>query len=294
MSATRKDRSTNTFTYEAGTRLRLDKIATDADNGFATEEEAKKILQEQAAQFIPSQNRLMAHGTYGLLILFQGMDASGKDESVTYVLSHLDPRGCEFKQFKSLTPKEEKHDYLWRTVAALPARGQIGIFNRSYYEHVVAEQIHPETLESQSLPPEATKDIWAKRYRHIRHFEQYLIENGIHLLKFFLHISKDEQRKRLLERIDNREMQWEFSQRDVQERALWKDYEKVYSEVLTETNTAEAPWYIVPADRPWSTRAVVAKILREKLESFHSGFPHLNAEEQRKMAQARAALEKET
>jgi PPK2 family polyphosphate:nucleotide phosphotransferase len=207
------------------------------------------------------------------------------------VLVHLDPRGCEFKQFKRFTAKEAKHDYLWRAAAALPARGQIGIFNRSYYEHVVSERIHPEALESQNLPPEAKEDIWAKRFLHINHFETYLTENGIHLLKFFMHVSREEQRKRLLERIDNREQQWQFSPTDVKERAFWKQYEAVYGEALTATNTPEAPWHIIPADRPWSARAAVARVVLEKLKSFHTGYPRLSKEEREEMEEARAQLE---
>jgi PPK2 family polyphosphate:nucleotide phosphotransferase len=221
------------------------------------------------------------------------MDASGKDEAITHVLSSLDPRGCEFKQFQKMTPKEQKHDYLWRVAAGLPARGQIGIFNRSYYEHVVAEQVHPESLESQHLPSEVKKDIWTKRYRHINNFEQYLAENGIHLLKFFLHVSKDEQRNRLLERIDNPEQQWQFSARDVEERAYWKQYMKVYGDVLTQTNTPEGRWHLIPSDRSWCARAAVASVITGKLKSLHSGYPKLDAEEQQKLESARKELEKD-
>jgi PPK2 family polyphosphate:nucleotide phosphotransferase len=281
----------NAFVFDPGSPIELKRLQTDSGAGFDSEEAAKESLERDTKQFVSYQERLMAHETYGLLVLFQGMDASGKDEAITHVLTHLDPRGCEFKQFKTFTAKEEKHDYLWRAVAALPARGQVGIFNRSYYEHVVAERLHPEALESQNLPPEARENIWDKRFRHINHFESYLADNGIHLLKFFLHVSKEEQRKRLLERIDDPEQQWQFSSNDVKERALWKEYEEVYSKALTATNTAEAPWHIIPADRPWSARAAVARIFLEKLKSFHTGYPKWSKEQRQQMEEARAQLE---
>ncbi|MES2462293.1 MAG: PPK2 family polyphosphate kinase [Armatimonadota bacterium] len=279
--------------FEPGSEINLDKIDPDTDVGMGTEEEAQESLKRSTEQMVICQDKLMAHETYGLLVLFQGMDASGKDEAVTHVLSSLDPRGCEFKQFRTMTSKEEKHDYLWRVAAALPARGQIGIFNRSYYEHVVAERVHPETLESQGLPAEAKKGIWEKRFRHINHFEQYLAENGIHLLKFFLHVSKEEQRKRLLLRIDRPELQWQFSQRDVEEREYWKKYEKAYSDALTQTNTQEARWHVIPADRDWCARAAVASVIAAKLDSLHSGYPKLSDEEQKALKSARRRLEKD-
>ncbi len=281
------------FLFKPGTPIELEKIETNSDAGFGSEEAARESLKKYGDLLVKYQDRLMAHETYGLLILFQGMDASGKDEAITHVLSYLDPRGSEFKQFKKMTPKEEKHDYLWRVAAALPARGQIGIFNRSYYEHVVGEQVHPESMEAQGLPSEAKKDIWAKRYRHINNFEQYLTENGIHLIKFFLHVSKEEQRRRLLARIEQTEQQWQFSMTDVQERAHWKKYLKVNSEVLTETNTEESRWHVIPADQDWCARAAVASVVSLKLKSLHSGYPKLTAEEQKEMEAAREQLEKD-
>lgn len=280
------------FLVPPGKIIELEKIGTEGDAGFGSDEEAQQSLNRDAQQLVKYQNMLMAHGTHGLLILFQGMDASGKDEAITHVLSSVDPRGCEFKQFKSLTEKEEKHDYLWRVVAALPARGQVGIFDRSYYEHVVTERVHPEKMERQSLPPAAKKDIWTKRYQHINHFEQYLIDNGIHLLKFFLHVSPEEQRKRLLERIEQPEQQWQFSEEDVAERAYWKPYLKAYSEALTQTNTEQAPWYLIPADRSWCARAAVASLIVAKLRSLHSSYPRPGEEEQQALEKARKQLEK--
>ena len=235
----------------------------------------------------------MAHETHGLLILFQGMDASGKDEAIHDVLASVDPRGAEFKQFQKQTEKEVKHDYLWRAVAALPARGQIGIFNRSYYEQVVAERVHPEQLERQQLPADAKEGIWEKRFRQINDFERYLVENGIHILKFFLHVSGEEQRKRLLERIDCPETRWQFSMTDVEERRHWEEYMSAYGEALTRTNTEPAPWYIVPADRRWFARAVVASVIAAKLSSLHSEYPRLSNEQEEELKRAREMLETE-
>jgi PPK2 family polyphosphate:nucleotide phosphotransferase len=240
---------------------------------------------------VRAQDRLMAHERHGLLILFQGMDASGKDESIRDVLSSLDPRASEFKQFQKMTEKELRHDYLWRAVAALPARGQVGIFNRSYYEQVTGERVHPERLEAQQLPDFALKDLWEKRLRQINHFEQYLVENGIQVLKFFLHVSKEEQRLRLLERIRSRETCWDFSRNDVEEREYWDEYLRVYGEALTATNTEHAPWYLLPADRRWFARAAVASVVAEKLESFHSDYPEPSPEEQKELDEARQILE---
>ena len=276
-----------------GETIRLEEIDPGDTGEFDNEEAAQASEQEDTRRMVRLQDILMAHEMNGLLILFQGMDASGKDEAIRDVLTRLDPRGCEFKQFKKITEKEARHDYLWRAAAALPARGQIGIFNRSYYEHVTGERVHPERLEEQHLPDEAREEIWEKRFRHINHFEEYLAENGIHVLKFFLHVSKEEQRKRLLERIGSRETSWQFSQSDVEERDYWDEYQRVYSEALTRTNTAHAPWHLVPSDRRWFTRAAVASVIAAKLQSLHSDYPELSPEEQKELDQAREALEKD-
>jgi PPK2 family polyphosphate:nucleotide phosphotransferase len=281
------------FAFPPGHPIRLDDLPTETDAGFGSEDEARAALGGLSADLVRHQLYLMAHETYGLLVLFQGMDASGKDEAIQHVLASTDPRGVEFKQFKRATPKELRHDYLWRAVAALPARGQLGVFNRSYYEHVVAERVHPETLDEQNLPEEAKEDVWAKRYRHLNHFEQYLVENGIYVLKVFMHVSKEVQRQRLLARIEDPDEQWQFSTADVEERGHWDDYMRVYGEVLTHTNTAHAPWYVVPADEPWAARAAVATLLVKTLRRFHDGFPEPSAETREALDQARARLEQE-
>ena len=262
--------------------------------GFADEGAARALLAEAAAGIAKYQDILMAHGDYGLLILFQAMDGAGKDATIKHVMSSADPQGCEVKMFKKMTEKEVRHDYLWRAAQALPARGQIGIFNRSYYEHVIAERVHPEKLEQQNLPAEARGEgLWAARFRQINDFERYLFENGIHVLKFYLNISREEQRRRLLERIERTEKRWKFSSSDIEERQLWDDYMKAYGETFERTSAEHAPWHIIPADSRWFARAAVASAVAAKLKSLHSEYPQMSVEQERELADARAALEGE-
>ncbi|HEV2129573.1 MAG TPA: PPK2 family polyphosphate kinase [Longimicrobiaceae bacterium] len=281
------------FLRPAGERIRLSDFDPASLGEFGSEEEARASAEKDARSLLRYQDMLMAHERHGLLILFQGMDASGKDEAIRDVLSSLDPRGSEFKQFKPMTEKEVRHDYLWRAVASLPARGQIGIFNRSYYEHVVVERVHPEQLERQQLPADANPDLWPQRFRQINDFERYLTENGIHLLKFFLHLSKAEQRKRLLQRIDRPETSWRFSREDVEERGRWDEYMSAYEDALTHTNTEHAPWHVVPADKRWVAQAVVASVIAGRLESLHSEYPELTEAQQEEIERAREILERE-
>jgi len=262
--------------------------------GLTEEREARASLDEYAAAIAKYQDMLMAHATYGLLVIFQGMDGAGKDAAVKHVMSSVDPQGCEVKMFKEATEKEVRHDYLWRAVRAMPARGQIGIFNRSYYEHVVSERVHPEKLGRQQLPPEATgADLWARRYRQINDLERHLTENGIHVLKFFLHLSRDEQRERLLERITRPDKRWKFSASDVQERQHWDAYMKAYEEAFEQTGTDAAPWHVVPADSRWFARAAVASAVAAKLKSFHTDYPRPDEEQEGELRRAREALERE-
>ena len=196
--------------------------------------------------------------------------------------------------FKAQTEKEVKHDYLWRAAQSVPARGQIGIFNRSYYEHVLVERIHPEKLERQNLPKSATgKDVWKKRYRHINNFEEYLQDEGIHVLKFFLNISKDEQREKLLERMTRTEKRWKFAMDDIEDREYWDEYMKVYEEAFNNTSTKIAPWYIIPDNNRWFARATIASIILEKLKSLHSRYPTPSYEQEKEIKKAQKILEKE-
>ncbi len=262
--------------------------------GFTGEDEARAWMEGAAGEIARYQDILMAHGDYGLLILFQAMDGAGKDATIKHVMSAADPQGCEVKMFKEPTEKEVGHDYLWRAVLALPARGQIGIFNRSYYEHVVAERVHPEKLERQRLPEEALGDgLWERRFRQINDFERYLVENGIHVLKFYLNLSRGEQRERLLQRLDRPEKRWKFSSSDIQERALWDEYMRAYEEAFARTSTQSAPWHIIPADSRWFARAAVASIVASRLKSLHAEYPSPSREQEREMESARKALKGE-
>ena len=282
------------FVYRPGTGARLAHFDPKFTGDFAGEEEARARMSEDAGRLAALQDILMAHGTYGLLILFQAMDGAGKDATIKHVMSSADPQGCEVKMFKESTEKEVRHDYLWRAANALPARGQIGIFNRSYYEHVVAERVHPEKLERQRLPAEAAGEgLWERRFRHLNNFEQYLRENGIHVLKFYLNLSREEQRERLLQRIARPEKRWKFSNSDVEERGLWDEYMRVYEETFERTSTESAPWHIIPADSRWFARAAVAAAVVAKLGSLHTEYPRPSGEQERLLESARKALEAE-
>ena len=262
---------------------------------FNDEQQARVSMEKDTADIADYQDMLMAHETNGLLIIFQAMDGGGKDATIKNVMSNLDPQGCEMKMFKAPSEKEVKHDYLWRAAQSVPARGQIGIFNRSYYEHVIVERIHPEKLAKQNLPESATgKDIWKKRFRHINNFEEYLLDNGIHTLKFFLNFSKEEQRKKLLERMERPEKKWKFALEDLEDRQHWDKYMKVYEEAFNQTSTKTAPWYIIPDNHRWFARACVASIILEKLKSLHSKYPDTNEKQKKEMAKAQSQLEKES
>jgi PPK2 family polyphosphate:nucleotide phosphotransferase len=281
------------FTRPAGKTIQLSRVDPDSTGEFKNKTATTKLITEMNRELIRYQDMQMAHEEHGLLMLFQGMDTAGKDEVIRDALSSLDPRGCEFKQFKKQTEKEARHDFLWRAVQGLPARGQIGIFNRSYYEHVLGERVHPERLEDQNLPEAAKKDVWEKRLRQINDFERYLTENGIVLLKFFLVVSKEEQRRRLLERIEDPEMQWRFTESDMQTRALWDEYHAVFEETLTKTNTAHAPWLIVPANHRWYVHVVAASAILQALKSFHDGYPEVDDEQKKFLEDSRTKLESE-
>jgi len=282
------------FVYKSGAGSGLKGFDPKFTGGFAGEDEARAKMSEDAAALAKYQDILMAHGTYGLLILFQAMDGAGKDATIKHVMSSADPQGCEVKMFKAATEKEVRHDYLWRAVLALPARGQIGIFNRSYYEHVLAERVHPEKLEEQHLPEEARGEgLWETRFRQINDFERYLVENGIHVLKFFLNISRDEQRNRLLERLDRPDKKWKFSSSDIEERGSWDEHMRAFEAAFERTSTEHAPWHIIPADNRWFARAAVASAVVAKLKSLHTEYPRMSEEQERELEEARQALEQE-
>jgi len=252
---------------------------------------AKEALASGTEMLAKLQDVLYAQDRWALLLIFQAMDAAGKDGAIKHVMSGVNPQGCQVYSFKAPTSDDLDHDYLWRCMKCLPERGRIGIFNRSYYEETLVVRVHPELLTAQKLPPSLlTKKIWKERFRDIRAFERYLSRNGVVIRKFFLHVSKAEQKKRFLERLDEPEKNWKFSAGDVQERRFWKEYMRAYEEAIRETATPEAPWYVVPADNKWFTRVVVAAAVIEALSSLNLEYPKVDRSKRRALAEARKLL----
>ncbi len=261
---------------------------------YSDKKEVGEKLETDLTKLEELQGILYAQGLYSVLIVLQAMDAAGKDSVIKHVMSGMNPQGVTVTSFKVPSAEESRHDFLWRCVRALPERGQIGIFNRSYYEEVLIVRVHPEILEHQLLPEELRgKDIWKHRYDDINAFEHHLTRNGTLVLKFFLHLSKEEQKKRFLERIDRSEKNWKFSPDDLKEREHWDDYEKAYEEMLSHTSTEWAPWYVIPADHKWFTRLVIADLLVTSLKSVKLAYPELTEAHQKDLGKARKELEKE-
>jgi PPK2 family polyphosphate:nucleotide phosphotransferase len=257
----------------------------------ADKERAQVKLAQSIEELALLQNVLYAQNIYGVLIIFQAMDAAGKDSTIKHVMSGVNPQGCQVFSFKAPSAEELDHDYLWRSMKCLPERGRIGIFNRSYYEEVLIARVHPEILARQQLPPSPKpKQIWSQRFEQINQFEQYLTQNGIVVLKFFLNVSKAEQKKRFLERLEAPEKHWKFSAQDVLERQHWDDYQTAYQEMFNHTSTAAAPWHVIPADRKWLTRMVVSDIICAKLRSLDLQYPQLSAAHTAELAQAKQQL----
>ena len=255
---------------------------------------AETILAENVAHLADAQELLYANDVYSVLVILQAMDAAGKDGTIKHVMSGVNPQGCQVFSFKKPSAEELDHNFLWRYMKALPERGRIGIFNRSYYEEVLVVKVHPELCARQKLPPgKRGKSFWQERYDDINHFERHLSRNGTIILKFFLHISKEEQKKRFLERLENPEKYWKFSASDVAERGFWKDYMEAFEEALSTTSTDWAPWYIIPADHKWVARAVVADILTTTIQSLHLTYPEVTPERRQAIDAARAQLEQE-
>lgn len=263
--------------------------------GSVTKEDAATLLQHGIERMAEFQDKLYAQNTYALLINLQAMDAAGKDGTIKHVMSGLNPQGCQVFSFKVPSAEELDHDYLWRYFKALPERGRIGIFNRSYYEELLVVRVHEALLERQQLPPETkTKKIWQERFEQINNFEKYLTDNGVVVLKIFLNVSKDEQKKRFLERIDRPEKNWKFSENDVKERGFWDDYMAAYEDVFNNTSTKWAPWYVVPADRKWFTRLAVGAIIYSTLESLGLAYPTITEEHRQSLLKAKELLENES
>jgi PPK2 family polyphosphate:nucleotide phosphotransferase len=258
---------------------------------IADKPRAKKALAQGVAALARLQDVLAAQNRWALLLIFQAMDAAGKDGAIKHVMSGVNPQGCQVYSFKAPSSEDLDHDYLWRCLKCLPERGRIGIFNRSYYEETLVVRVHPEFLERQQLPPElVTRSIWTQRYGEIRHFEQYLTGNGIAVRKFFLHLSHAEQKRRFLRRLDDPTKHWKFSSADAAERRHWRAYMSAYEDTIRHTATPEAPWYVVPADNKWFTRLVVAAAVVEALDSFDLKYPAVSGAQRKALAQARAAL----
>jgi PPK2 family polyphosphate:nucleotide phosphotransferase len=252
---------------------------------------AKEALQTGIEALAELQDMLYAQDRWGVLLVFQAMDAAGKDGAIKHVMSGINPQGCHVTSFKAPSAEELDHDYLWRCNRNLPERGRIGIFNRSYYEEVLVLRVHPELLEHQKLPPaRMSKDIWERRYRDIRAHERYLNDNGVIVRKFFLHVSRAEQKRRFLERIDNPEKNWKFSAADARERTHWKEYMAAYETAIRETATPSCPWYVVPADNKWFTRVVVAAVVIETLASLGLHYPKVSQAKLEELASVRKAL----
>jgi PPK2 family polyphosphate:nucleotide phosphotransferase len=253
-----------------------------------------KKLKTGILQLAKYQDILYAQNTYSLLIIFQAMDAAGKDSTIKHVMSGVNPQGCQVFSFKSPSEEELDHDYLWRSMKSLPERGRIGIFNRSYYEELLIVRVHPEILKKQQLPnfPQ-NNHIWKQRFEEINNFEKYLFNNGVIVLKFFLNVSKSVQKRRFLERIESPDKNWKLSVSDVRERAFWDDYMDAYEQVFNHTSTEFAPWYIVPADRKWFTRLVVADIICQKLQELNLQYPQMSEEHKQQLLAAKKTLEAE-
>jgi PPK2 family polyphosphate:nucleotide phosphotransferase len=287
--------NTEHFLVKENSNLDLTKHATDFTGDYTDKKEAVKDLQKNIDRLREMQNVLYAHDTYSLLVIFQAMDAAGKDGAIEHVMSGVNPQGCHVVSFKQPSSEERDHDYLWRHQKALPERGKIGIFNRSHYEEVLVVRVHPGILQGSQLPPEAKsdKDIWKKRFKHIRDWEEHLAENGTHILKFFLNVSKDEQKARFLSRIDEPEKNWKFAMGDVKERGHWDDYMTAYTEAIAATSTKNAPWYIIPADKKWFTRLTVSEVIVKKLESMKLHYPVVTEQHKLELLEAKKMLENE-
>jgi PPK2 family polyphosphate:nucleotide phosphotransferase len=260
-------------------------------NGLVSKVEAQSRLAEGVAALAEYQDRLSAQETFGVLVVLQGIDAAGKDGTIKHVMSGINPQGVEVRNFKQPSAEELSHDFLWRYQRYLPERGRIGIFNRSHYEEVLVVRVHPELLASERLPARArTGDIWARRYREINDWEHYLVDNGVNVVKVFLNLSKSEQAKRFLQRIDHPKKNWKFSASDVRERRSWDDYQTAFDKMLSHTSTKWAPWHVVPADHKWFARLATAAVLVRALSAINPEYPRVAPELRREMAVARGDL----
>ena len=288
-------RVAESYRVASGKKFRVESCDPGDTGGLdISKKKANALLAAGVEKLADLQTRLYAQDCWSLLLVFQAMDAAGKDSTIKHVMSGINPQGCQVVSFKAPSPQELDHDFLWRGNRDLPERGRIGIFNRSHYEEVLVVRVHPKILDGQHLPPGLVgKDVWKKRYASINDWERHLSENGTRILKFFLQVSKEEQRKRFLERLEVPEKNWKFAMGDVLERGFWDDYMRAYEDAISATSTEWAPWYAVPADHKWFTRLVVAQVVISELESLHLQYPKVDAKRKKELEEARKELEKE-
>ncbi len=286
---------TDDFRVHEGEKVNLNKRPTKVKPVYGSKKEYVNLLEEHVGQLSSLQNLHYASNRYALLFIFQAMDAAGKDGTIRHVMSGINPQGCQVYSFKQPSVEELQHDFLWRTTRCLPERGKIGIFNRSYYEEVLVVRVHPELLRAQRITEQAAADkkFWKERYRSIVHFEKHLHQSGTRTVKFFLHLSKDEQRRRFLERIDDKEKNWKFSEADIRERKYWKKYMRAYEDCIGATTTKYAPWYIVPADDKENARLIVSQIVVDTLESLKLSYPKTSSEKKEELRIIGKSLENE-
>jgi len=282
------------FRVRPGAKVRLTKWPTRVKSVYRSKKHYQTLLEEHVSELSRQQGMLYASDREALLLIFQAMDTAGKDGAIKHVMSGINPQVCQVYSFKHPSPEELDHDFLWRSARCLPERGRIGIFNRSYYEEVLITRVHPEILEAQRLPgnPEPTKEFWRERYRSILDHEAHLHRNGTRIVKFFLHLSPQEQRKRLLERIEDPDKNWKFSMSDIEERGRWKDYTKAYEECLGETSSREAPWYVVPADDKKNARLIISGIVQEAMQGLQLSYPKADAKRRAELRKIRSIMKR--
>ena len=279
------------FCVTKGEKFRLKDWDPAATTGVKNKQHAQNILDAREGVLSRLQEKLYAQDRWAVLVVLQALDAAGKDGAIKHIMSGVNPQGCDVHAFKSPSNEELNHDYLWRTQECIPERGKIGIFNRSYYEEVLVVRVHPTLLRAERLPDELiTKHIWDQRYEDINAYEEYLTRNGVMILKFFLHVSKEEQKKRFLERLEDPKKNWKFAMADVSERGFWKDYQEAYEEMIQNTAAKHAPWFVVPADNKWFTRLIVASAIIQALDELHLSFPEVAKARKKELEAVRASL----
>ena len=280
----------NKYKIEYNSNIKLSDIKTNQTGNIESKEEAEKLLADNVKRMTELQSKLYAQDKYAMLIIFQAMDTAGKDGAIKHVMSGLNPHGTHVHSFKQPSVEELDHDYLWRATKNLPERGLIGIFNRSYYEDVLVVRVH-DLVKKQQIPREfITENIWTDRFRQIRDYERYLFENGIVTIKFFLHISKETQKERLLARIDDKAKNWKFSAADITERQYWEDYQLYYQEAINETSTKQAPWYVIPADKKWFARIMISEVIVKTMESLNLEYPTISKQQEEVLKECKQKL----